>query len=287
MDDSGRVFLHKRMDMGNERSAFENHYFRNLFRKRPTVDGTGYRYAQLYRKAAAEVPNARGDFLASSGNPKLLCWLCIAVGAVSAAALGGALTDSFVLRILLTVLFAVLGAAASWTIHRGCKCFHLRNKQPLYVALGCVGGWLVMSLIAGQWQITLLGICVQILGGLANAYGGRRSELGRQTASEILGFRHYLKTVTREELQRILKVNPDYYYEMAPYALALGVLRPFAANFGSRKLDSCPYLVTKLSGKHTAEEWGAALADTADMIDERYRRMEIEKWMAIKLIFKK
>ena len=25
MDESGRVFLHKRMEMGNERSAFDNH----------------------------------------------------------------------------------------------------------------------------------------------------------------------------------------------------------------------------------------------------------------------
>ena len=277
MDDSGRVFLHKRMDMGNERSAFENHYFRNLFRKRPTVDGTGYRYAQLYRKAAAEVPNARGDFLASSGNPKLLCWLCIAVGAVSAAALGGALTDSFVLRILLTVLFAVLGAAASWTIHRGCKCFHLRNKQPLYVALGCVGGWLVMSLIAGQWQITLLGICVQILGGLANAYGGRRSELGRQTASEILGFRHYLKTVTREELQRILKVNPDYYYEMAPYALALGVDKAFAKRFERLHQPNCNYLFTGIEMNRTAAEWCPLLREAVDALDARQTRLRFEK----------
>jgi hypothetical protein len=255
MDDSGRVFLHKRMEMGNERSAFENHYFRNLFRKQATVDGTGYHYARLCCKASTEVPNARGDFRSSSGNPRLMRWLCMAVGAVSAGAAGGALTDSFVVRILLTVLFAAMGAAASWSIHEGCKCFHLRNKLPLYIALGALGMWVLLSIVAGQWQIMLLGVIVQILGGLTNAYGGRRSELGRQTASEILGFRNYLKTVSREELHRILRVNPDYYYEMVPYAVALGVDKAFAGRFGKMNVGQCPYIFAGAESTMRAEQW--------------------------------
>lgn len=277
MDDSGRVFLHKRMDMGNERSAFENHYFRNLFRKRPTVDGTSYRYAQLCRKAATEVPNARGDFQSSSGNPKLFRWLCIAVGMVAGGALGGALAGSFVLRILLTILFAVLGAVASWVIHEGCKCFHLRSRQPLYIAAGCIVSWLIMSLIAGQWRIMLLGVVVQILGGLASAYGGRRSELGRQTASEILGFRHYLKTVSKEELQRILKVNPDYYYEMAPYALALGVDVAFAKRFERLHQPNCNYLITGIETNRTATEWCPLLREAVEVLNARQKRLRFEK----------
>ena len=277
MDDSGRVFLHKRMEMGNERSAFENHYFRNLFRKQATVDGTGYHYARLCCKASTEVPNARGDFRSSSGNPRLLRWLCMAVGAVSAGAVGGALTDSFVVRILLTVLFAAMGAAASWSIHEGCKCFHLRNKLPLYIALGALGMWVLLSIVAGQWQIMLLGVIVQILGGLTNAYGGRRSELGRQTASEILGFRNYLKTVSREELQRILRVNPDYYYEMVPYAMALGVDKAFAERFGKLHQPNCNYLFIGGGSNRTAEEWAPLLRDAVDALDARRKRLRLEQ----------
>ena len=54
------------------------------------MDGTGYHYARLYRKVSSEVPNARGDYMASSGNPELLRWLCVAVGAVAAAAVTAA-----------------------------------------------------------------------------------------------------------------------------------------------------------------------------------------------------
>ena len=69
------------------------------------------------------------------------------------------------------------------------------------------------------------------------------------------------------------------YHNLFP-ALSLGVLRPFARNFGSRKLDQCPYIVSEVSGKRTAEEWGELMADTADKIDALYRQMEIEKWYA-------
>ena len=277
MDESGRVFLHQRMDMGNERSAFENHYFRNIFRKGRTMDGTSYRYAQLCRKAAKEVPNARADFQSSSGNPKLFWGLCVGVGVVAGGALGGAMVQNFLLRILLTILFAVLCGAASWVIHEGCKCFHLRNKLPLYCAAGCAGVWLILSLIVGQWQITLMGIAVQFLGGIANAYGGRRSELGRQTASEILGFRHYLKTVTKDELQRILKVNPDYYHEMAPYALALGVDKVFAKRFERLHQPNCTYLLTGMDTNRTAADWAPLLSDAADALNARAKRLRFEK----------
>ena len=277
MDESGRVFLYKRMDMGNERSAFENHYFRALFKKRPVVDGTSLQYAQLYRRAAKEVPNARADYKSSSGNPKLFLGLCVAVGAVCGGAVGGAMAESFGVRILLTILFAILGAVASVVIHEGCKCFHLRNKTMLYAAAGCAAMWVLVSILAGQWQIMLLGVGVQLLGGVGNAYGGRRSELGRQNASEILGFRRYLSGVTREELQRILKVNPDYYHEMVPYAMALGVDQVFAKRFERLHQPNCTYLHIAADTNRTAADWNVLLRKVVDTLNDRQKRLIFEK----------
>ena len=75
--------------------------------------------------------------------------------------------------------------------------------------------------------------------------------------------------------------DPDYFFNMAPYALALGVINPFSRNFVRRKIDQCPYLVTRVSGKRTAEDWGHLIADAADLMDALSRRMMIEKWTAI------
>ena len=110
------------------------------------------------------------------------------------------------------------------------------------------------------------------------AYGGRRSDVGRHDAGRILGLRHYLKKITKEDLDRLQKTDPDYFFNLAPYALALGVIKPFARNFGNRKLTPCPYIVTRITSRRTAEEWAEIIAATADTIDQMYRRMEVEKW---------
>ena len=94
----------------------------------------------------------------------------------------------------------------------------------------------------------------------------------------ILGLRHYLKHITREDIDRLMKTDPDYFFNLAPFALAMGIIRPFGRNFGSKKMNSCPYLAMDLHGRRSADDWAELLAMTADMIDQRYRRMEIEKW---------
>ena len=91
-----------------------------------------------------------------------------------------------------------------------------------------------------------------------------------------------MKKIPEEELQRMRRADPDYFFNMAPYALALGVINPFARCFGGRKLEPCPYLVCNVQGRRTAAEWAKILADTADRMDARQRRMQIEKWSAIR-----
>ena len=54
--EDGRVLLHKRMDMGNERSLFEVRTFQSLFGQRRVVDAAGAQYAKLLRRTAAALP---------------------------------------------------------------------------------------------------------------------------------------------------------------------------------------------------------------------------------------
>ena len=96
--------------------------------------------------------------------------------------------------------------------------------------------------------IALGGGVVGDLAGFAAAIGGRRSELGKRSLSQLRGLRRYMLRLSAGDLQRICQNNPDYFHDLAPYALAMGVLRPFARNFGSRKLDSCPYILANVSG---------------------------------------
>ena len=97
----------------------------------------------------------------------------------------------------------------------------------------------------------------------------------------VLGLRRYLKRLPRGEINRLLNNDPDYFFNLAPYALAMGVIRPYSLAFGRRKLSQCPYLITPIHGNRTAEEWATLMGDVADMLDYKERRMRFEKWFAV------
>lgn len=276
-DDNGRVLLHKRMDMGNERSDFENRYFRHLFGKRKTVDGTGYHYARLCRKAMGATPGIQGYFRNSSGNPIVFRILVAGIAALSGVSLAYAFASDTIWRTVLSLLLGVLGFTAGWLIQRSGMHLHSRHRVSLWVGGAAALLWYILSNAAGEWNVALFVLPLQFVSGLAAAYGGRRTETGKQAMSDILGLRRYLKRIPREELKRILKANPHYYYDLAPYAMALGIDKAFSAQLGNYRLPECPYLTTGMDGHLTAKEWNQLLRDTVSALDAMQTRLPIDR----------
>lgn len=281
--EGARVMVHKRMDMGNERSPFEVKCYKMLFGNRKAVDATSYQYAKLSRKVFAMIPGERDLVRPNSGNTKIFRGLGCAAHAVCGVCIAMNMTEIRFLQVLLSVILVVVGAVSAWQIHEIAYRTHLRGKTRVYIGLVCILIWLLLGLLCGEWIIPLCSALGQFLLGYLAAYGGRRSDVGRLNAGQILGLRSYLKRISKEDIHRLMKTDPDYFFNMAPYALSLGVIMPFSRNFGSTKLSQCPYLISRVTGKHTAEEWAEMIADTADLIDSRYRQMEIRKWTAPRL----
>lgn len=279
LEDNGRVMLHKRMDMGNERSGYEVRIFRSLFGKRTTVDGTGYHYATLCRKVAAAPGGIRDLYRRSSGNPRIFRTLCAGIGLFGGVSLGVAIAGDAILGILLIAVLAIAGALIAWFMQNWVRGLHLHDRMALLMALLLCGIWLALGALAGEVGIAACVAAAQLLAGLAYAYGGRRTVLGRQTASQILGLRHYLRKVSQKELQRICLSDPDYFFSLAPYALALGVDRSFAKRFGGKRLSACPYLTTGMDGHMTATEWSEVMRRAVDSLDQRQKRLPLEHLM--------
>ena len=277
LDDNGRVLLHKRMDMGNERSDFEVRYFKNLFGQRRTVDGTGFHYARLCQKAARTTPNIRDYYLRASGNPRIFRFLCTGIGLLGGISLGTAFANDTLWQVVLSILLGAVTTVCSFVIQTGARAIHLRRKQFLWLGLGCSALWLLLGIWSGEWNVAALVIAGQWLCGLATAYGGRRSEAGKLYMSQILGLRRYMCHVSTPELQRILQQNPDYYYALAPYAMALDVDQAFAKQFGKQQLPQCTYMTTGMDGHVTAREWNNLLREAVAAMDERYQRLALEK----------
>jgi hypothetical protein len=277
MEDSGRVLLHKRMDMGNERSEFENRLFRSLFGKRVTVDGTGYHYARLMRKAMATVTGKRDNFRRRSGNVRVFRIISAVIGFISGISLTVAFASDTVWQVLLGTLLCLLGVASAWQIQAGAMTVHLRRKASLWMALGASVLWVLLSAWAGEWTVAVFLLSTQWLTGLAAAYGGRRTEAGRQNMAELLGLRRYMRSVPKDELKRILRSNPEYYHNLAPFAMAMGVDKAFAQQFGQTQLPACSYLTSGMDGHMTADEWNQLLRDAVATLDEKGLRLPYEK----------
>ena len=283
--DGERILLHKRMEMGNERGPFENKVFGWLFGGRRTVDATGLGYARLCQRVLGQVPNAHNMYKTTSGNITLFRILACVSQVFAGVCVAMNMSTVPVLQVLMALILGIFGAVSAWLIQAVAYRTHLRGKVPVYVGMLCVLIWLVLGLLCGQIWIPFLGALGQWLAGYLAAYGGRRSDLGRHDGSLVLGLRYYLKHLPRSEISRLMANDPDYFFNLAPYALALGVINPFSAAFGRRMLDQCPYLMTRIQGRRTAEDWGHIMADVADRMDKRSRQMQVEKLLTVQFAY--
>lgn len=282
LEGSGRVLLHKRMDMGNERSLFEVRVFQALFGNRRVVDCSGSHYATVCARTSTMIPGEKTMTKPGSGNRKVVrvllciaqvfCGICVAMN----------MTGILVLEIIFSITFGIFAIFSAWQMQSMAFCLHVRHKTSAWIGFVSALIWVVLGVIAHQPWIPLGACVVQMLFGFLIAYGCKRTDLNRLECGEILGLKHYLRQMPRPEAARLQKVDPEFFFRMAPFAIAMGVGKPFAAAFSKKKLDQCPYFVTRIHGKRTASEWMQLMLQAVSAMDYRFRRNKLEKWLAIR-----
>ncbi len=272
-----KVTLVKRMDMGNERSRYEGKIFSALFHDRDVVAGSSYHYARMCRKVTGASPLLRELFKRSSGNPKIFRAICAASGALSGVGMAVAATENAALQVLLGILLAAFCGAAAWFIQAGGRCLPLRDKGPLVLTLVLSGIWILAGLLLGQLMPGVWMALFQFLCGIAAAYGGRRSERGKRCLAELQALRRFMLTTPGSELQRMLDANPNYFYELAPYALAMGIDRQFARKFGHDPLPEASFLVAGALREVTAQQVANQMRRSCDILNELQKRLPYER----------
>ncbi len=282
LDDRGRVYLHKRMDMGNERSLFEVRMFQNLFGKYQVVEATGYSFAKFSRRVRTMVPGDRNMCIPASGNVKIFRVLSCAVQVFCGVCFAMTVSASSVLQVILSGLFILVGVFCGWKIQGAFFHLHLHSRTPKVLGILCGIIWILLGLICGQWLIALGAVAVQALAGFAAAYGGRRSDVGRSSISQILGLRKYLRTISGEEVAKMIHSDPDFFFNMAPYALAMGIGKRFADRFGRRFLPMCPYIITNIRGRLTAKDWMLIMKEIGKSMSLLQHRLDMERWSVIR-----
>lgn len=99
--------------------------------------------------------------------------------------------------------------------------------------------------------------------------------------SEALGFRRFLRTIPRTQLQHIRRQNPDYFHALVPYALALGSDKAFAKRFGRDLLPPCPYITGVPQKPMSAAQWCKLIRRTARAMEMRLRQSKLERFSGI------
>ena len=259
LDPNGRVTLYRQMDMGNERSAFEQRCFKQLFGRRGLVDTGSSRYAELVRLVKRSKPNMMPLMHPHSGNLFVFRFLAAAAGAFCGVSIGIGLSADAASPLLWAVILGMLAMCSGWYIQGWVLCVFSPEKRKLWLIALLCAGWLALGSLASALGSGFVLVLGQLLAGLLFAFGGRRTPAGKQTVNEVLGLRKYLKTIPHEQLRAICAANPEYFHRMLPYALALGVDGAFVKRFHKLPIAPCPYLSIGTSATMPAAQWRSVM----------------------------
>ena len=281
MDKRERVLLHKRMDMGNERSLFERKCFNALFGKQDMVDASGLRYALTCQKIARFSPNIQGLVHPNSGSFMLFRIFMTIVGLLDGICIGLTVSAEAAIPWIPGILMGLLCAIFSWFIQLWTDGLVSSRKERLYIGMVFMVAWLAISLFTGTSALDIWVILGQVLAGLMITFGGRRTPLGRQYMGETLGLLLYLQTIPRTQVVYLSQRDPEFFFSLAPYALALGVEKAFASRFGRNPQPPCPWLIAPVNDRLTASQWTDIMNRAIRSMRLRQRRMNMDNAFSI------
>ncbi len=181
--------------------------------------------------ALTDPRSASRSVLAGILAPELCLVLCILAVCLRRYIDPGAI----VLLFLVEGIAALLYFAVSALLRRWYKGGAQRVFRLLLCAALFAGGWsLCYFPLAGRALpaagAAVAAFCVNLLPAAA-ARIRRRTPTGRVLLERALGFRQFLATAEAPRLRLLLDQNPDYYYDILPYAQVLGVSNSWTHKF--------------------------------------------------------
>ena len=281
MDRRGKVLVMKRMDMGNERTAFEQKCFLKLFSRKDLVDTSSLAYQKLHQTIALQ--NSAPQLLLSRGNLKVLIFRIImaVAGLLSGACFGIYLGIMLDYGWFFMCVLACIGSFCSWHIQAWPQGVFLHHRSSFYVALILCLLWLALGIAIGQFNLALIVVLLQVVAGLLAAFGGRRTEEGRMAMGQVLSLRRYFRKLTTYQVHQMCQGNPELFFDLIPYAIALGQEDVFARRFGPSRLPLCPYLYSSNTKGLTARQWSQLMRIVLEGMTARQKRLPMEAVLSV------
>ena len=276
MDRRGRVFLVKGMDMGNERTDFERKCFQKLFCRKDTVDTASVFYQRLIQAVAVQKSAPQLFHGKHRGSATVFRVLMAAAGLLSGTCFGILLGNMLDYGWLFILVLSAVGAVCSWQIQAWPQGVFLHHRFRALMAGILSLLWLILGLVIGQFSLALIAVLLQAAAGLLASFGGRRTEEGRTAMGQVLSLRHHFATLTPPQIREQCQVNPEMFFDMAPYAMALGQESVFARKFGKSRLPACPYIQAPNTRGLTARQWSQLMRSILNSMSVRQRKSPMD-----------
>lgn len=272
MDRRGRVYLQKRMEMGNERTVFERKCFNHLFSRRDTVDTAAPAYQRLQQ--SIRLQKSAPQLFRGQGGPSVKVFRVItaAAGLLSGTCFGILLGNMLGYGWVFMLILSAVGLVCGWHIQFWPLGMFLHYRPRLWVAAGLCVLWLALGIAIGQFPLALLAVGIQVAAGFLAAFGGRRTEDGRTAMGQTLSLRRHLKKLTVKQAQQLCRENPEAFFDMAPCAMALGCSSAFARRFGKSRLPVCPYIQASDTRGLTARQWNQLMGQMLNSMSDAQRK---------------
>lgn len=270
---SGHVILRQKMPMGNERRSFERKLFDLLFAEDGICDGASLRYKRVGEKAMEVLPRywSKRMFEKRSGSPLLVKLLCALACAMASVVAMDSVAPEKLHGLFLLVSF-VAGIAMCYLMVQACGAWFLSDWLWTGVGIGCGLLLLIVGGMGGATGIMLPAVAVSVFLGWQTCHGGLRSPWGDEILGQTLGFRRFLLHATDQNVQQLLRRDPQYFYKILPYAQAMGQAKRFVTLFHDCRLEPCQWYESARSTPTTAASFYDHYADTLDMLDLSIRK---------------
>lgn len=242
INQAGHVILRRRMEMGNERRAFERKLFLLLFGDESYCDGASLHYKKVGAKAMAVIPRywARRLYDKRSGSPFLARLMASAACALATFVAMDALAPE-ALHWLYLIAALVAGFALSHLMQQAAGAYYLGDWVRNGVGLGCGALLLLVGLLGGAGLLMTAAAGVSAFVAWQTAHGGKRRSEGDEIIAQTLGFRRFMHNATDHHAKQMLRRDEQYFYKMLPYAEAMGQGRHFTGLFHGVRLERCPW----------------------------------------------
>ena len=170
----------------------------------------------------------------------------------------------------------IAGLLSGYIIQAWGRCLTVHAPAQMALSLSLCALWLLLGLISGMFP-TALGMVLGLLAsGWLFAWSGRRSEQGKHLAAQIRGLKYYLTKEDAYQFRQLCTQDSDYFFDLAPSAIALGRGKAFARRLEDLQLEDCPYLIGHVPRSGTATQWMQILLGCVSSMNRRREMRPIE-----------